>query len=93
MAVLYLFWLTDSQANLVISQEATLDTSFNEQKVQKPKARSKDMTMFSFEMCHMYVVAKARGRGARKAKEASYRSVRGRYYLGRHQQIIAKKDR
>jgi hypothetical protein len=30
-------------------------------------------------MCYMYVVAKARGKGAREAKAASYRSVRGRY--------------
>jgi len=26
------------------------------------------MTMFSLEMCYMYVVAKARGRGARERK-------------------------
>ena len=52
------------------------------------------MTMFSLEMCHMYVVAKARGRGGGgEAKAASYRSVRGRYYLRRHQRITAKKGR
>jgi hypothetical protein len=62
----------DSQASLVMSQEATPNTSFSKAKVQKAKARSKGMTMFSLEMCYMYVVAKARGRGAREAKAASY---------------------
>jgi hypothetical protein len=38
------------------------------------------MTTFSLEMCHLYVVAKARGKGPREAKAASYRSVGGRWH-------------